>query len=253
MAEYLSPRPDGGLNWGPLTEGRLVRRYKRFLADVELASGEFVTAHTPNTGSMLGCSEPGRRVWLSSHDAPSRKYKYTLEMIEMPASPRRRGATDTEVLVGVNTGVPNKLVKAAAVAGKIPEFPFPVTAIPEVRRGNSRLDLMLSTDNGGEVMVEIKNCSLVENGTALFPDAVTARGRKHLEELAALSGEGKRAVLLILAQRADAEQFRPADHIDPAWGRELREATRKGVELLAYTASLDFSRIRLGDRLPAIL
>lgn len=236
---YLSPTPEGGLRWGPLTPGVLVKRYKRFLADVRLDDGQTVTAHTPNTGRMIGCSEPGRPVWLSRHDGGTRKYAYTLEMIAMPTA-----------LVGVDTAVPNRLVRAAALAGAIPEFPFPAEVRSEVRHGDSRLDLGLRADGSPDVLVEIKNCTLVEKGAAYFPDAVTERGRKHLVELIGLAKAGARAVLFILVQRGDAEWFGPADHIDPAWGETLRRAAGEGVEALAYRADLDLTGIRLGRRLP---
>ena len=239
---YLQPTPAGGLFWGPLVEGRLIRRYKRFLADVELPDGQTITAHTANTGAMLGCSEPGRPVWLSPHDGPKRKYRHSLEMIRMPSA-----------LVGINTGVPNRLVRAAAVAGVIPEFPDISSCRSEVTHGDSRLDLCLTRADRPDTYVEIKNCTLVENGTAYFPDAVTARGTKHLGELAGLAGSGYRAVLFVLVQRGDAERFGPADHIDPQWGGALRAAVRAGVELLVYRASLDLETIGVGSRLPVIL
>lgn len=240
---YLAPLPGGGLAWGPLTEGVLVRRYKRFLADVLLPDGRTITAHTANTGSMRGCSEPGRPVWLSWHgDRPGRKYPYSLEMIRMPGG-----------LVGINTGIPNRLVRAAALAGVIPEFGRVARAKSEVAFGASRLDLRLTGEDGATTLVEIKNCSLAEDRTALFPDAVTERGRKHLGELAALAESGVRAVLFLLVQRADADRFRPADHIDPLWGKALRAAAGKGVEAIAYRADLDLAGIRMGSRLPVEL
>lgn len=236
---YLAPTPGGGLSWGPLTQGVLVKRYKRFLADVRLDDGRTITAHTPNTGGMIGCSEPGRPVWLSWHGGGTRKYDYTLEMIAMPSA-----------LVGVNTAVPNRLVRAAALAGAVPEFPFPAEVRSEVRCGDSRLDLLLRGADGRDMLVEIKNCTLVEEGAAFFPDAVTERGRKHLGELARLAEGGTRAAVFILVQRGDAAWFSPADHIDPAWGETLRQVLRQGVELLAYRADLDLEGIRLGARLP---
>lgn len=239
---YLAPTPEGGLLWGPLTRGTLLQRYKRFLADVRLADGTVVTAHTANTGTMLGCSEPGRAVWLSFHDIPTRKLKYTLEMIDMPTA-----------LVGVNTGVPNRLVKTAVLAGAVPELPVPATAKPEVRCGASRLDLQLRYESGPDTLIEIKNCSLAVDGAACFPDAVTARGARHLEELAALAGEGRRAVIFIVAQRRDVTRFSPADHIDPEWGRTLRKVLREGVELLAYRADIDTRGVAIGVRLPVVL
>ena len=235
---YLTPTSDGALAWGELVEGILIRRYKRFLADVQLADGQVITAHTANTGTMLGCSEPGRRVWLSPHDNPARKYRYTLEMIEMPTA-----------LVGVNTGVPNRLVATAIRAGRVVELPSTALIRGEVTRGASRLDLLLQTEGGRDTLIEIKNCSLAEKGIAYFPDAVTVRGVKHLEELARLAREGLRAVIFIVVQRGDAELFRPADHIDPAWGAALRSAMHSGVELLVYQADLDLDGITLGKAL----
>ncbi|MDR1921807.1 MAG: DNA/RNA nuclease SfsA [Candidatus Adiutrix sp.] len=240
--EYLAERPDGSLGWGPLTEGILLRRYKRFLADVELPGGRLVTAHTPNTGRMLGCSEPGRPVWLSRHDRPGRKYPFSLEMISMP-----------EALVGVNTAVPTRLAAFCARRGRSEELPRPAAVETEVRSGRSRLDMKITPTRGPRIFVEIKNCTLAENGTAFFPDAVTARGLKHLQELAALAAGGARAAIFILAQRGDARRFAPADHIDPAWGQALRRVVGAGVELLVYQAELTLESIRLGRRLPAVL
>ncbi|MCD8351498.1 MAG: DNA/RNA nuclease SfsA [Planctomycetaceae bacterium] len=239
---YLSAAPGGGLYWGTLTRATLLRRYKRFLADVRLDDGSLITAHTANTGAMTGCSEPGRPVYLSWHGGGARKYDYTLEMVDMPSA-----------LVGVNTGVPNRLLYVAAEAGVVPEFLENAKVRREVRCGDSRLDLMLQHEGGPDVMVEIKNCSLVEDGTAFFPDAVTQRGRKHLEELARLAQSGARAVLFILIQRGDALRFAPADHIDPEWGQTLRRVVGQGVEVLAYRADVTLTGIWLGERLPIIL
>lgn len=239
---YLSPTPNGGLAWGPLTRAILLRRYKRFLVDVELPDGTVTTAHTPNTGAMIGCSEPGRPVWLSRHEGGGRKYPLTLEMIEMPPA-----------LVGVNTGVPNKLVRAAVAAGRVAELPTPDEITPEVTRGDSRLDLRLGYSGKPDTLVEIKNCTLVENGVGYFPDAVTARGAKHLEELARLAAAGERAIIFVLVQRGDATTFSPADHIDPTWSGLLRKVLGLGVELLAYRADLTLERIEVGKRLPVEL
>lgn len=236
---YLAPDAAGGLLWGQLVEGVLLRRYKRFLADVALPDGSVVTAHTPNTGAMIGCSEPGRKVWLSRHDNPARKYKHTLEMIDMPSA-----------LVGVDTGVPNKLVKAALLAGALPEFPHPCAVASEVRHGDSRLDLKVSAEGEPDTYIEIKNCTLVEDGIAYFPDAVTSRGARHMDELAGIARNRERAVVFILVQRADAERFRPADHIDPGWGKAVRDAAQAGVDVLCYRADLDLAGVRLGVRLP---
>ncbi|MFO7684923.1 MAG: DNA/RNA nuclease SfsA [Desulfobacterales bacterium] len=229
--------------WPPLIAGRLIRRYKRFLADVRLDTGATVTAHCPNSGRMIGCAEPGRPVYLSFHDSPRRKLKYTWEMIDMPAS-----------LVGVNTLVPNRLVALAAGAALLPEFHGYATVQTEVAVAlHTRLDLCLTDTQGRNVFVEVKNCTLVEDGKALFPDAVTARGRKHLEALAELHRAGHRAVIFYVVQRMDAERFSPADRIDPAYGQALRRALDQGVEALVYDTMLDLGGIALNRRLPLAL
>ncbi len=227
------------IKWPNLIQGTLIKRYKRFMADVKLRNGHVVTAHCPNTGSMLECSEPGRKVYLSRHNNPKRKLKYTWEMIEMPGS-----------LVGTNTMVPNKLVKASTEAGKVPELEGFDSIRPEVKYGqNSRIDRLL--ENGDcRCLVEIKNCTLVMDGVALFPDAVTSRGLKHLVELQDQVRMGNRSVMFYLVQRMDATLFRPADHIDPAYGRELRRALKNGVEIVAYDVFLDLEGIRLNRAVP---
>ena len=240
--EYLAPAPAGGLSWGPLLSGRLKRRYKRFLAEVELADGRLVTAHTANTGRMTGCSEPGRPVWLSPQPGPARRLPFTWEMIRMPTA-----------LVGINTQVPNRLAAQAARAGLIAELDGPAGVETEIRSGASRLDLRLTDRQGRPVFVEVKNSTLAVGGTAYFPDAVTARGARHLDELAALALSGRRAALFILVQRGDAQVFSPADHIDPEWGRRLRSALKAGLEVWIYQADLTLKTVTLGRRLPLVL
>jgi len=227
------------LKWPPLIQGTLIKRYKRFMADVRLRNGHVVTAHCPNSGSMMECSETGRTVYLSRHNSPKRKLKYTWEMIEMPAS-----------LVGVNTMVPNRLVRASILAGKIPGLSGFDNVRPEVKYGeNSRIDLLL--EKGDErCFVEIKNCTLVTDSIACFPDAVTSRGLKHLKELQNQVRSGDRAVMFYLVQRMDAKLFRPADHIDPAYGKELRKAVKNGVEIMVYDVTLDSKGIRLNHAMP---
>ncbi|MEW6078354.1 MAG: DNA/RNA nuclease SfsA [Thermodesulfobacteriota bacterium] len=230
-----SPDPSGGLSWAKLTAGTLIKRYKRFLADVRLKNNRVVTAHCPNSGAMLTCSEPGRPVYLSRHDDPGRKLKFTWEMIDMPDS-----------LVGVNTQVPNRLVKRAVEAGVVGPLAGYDTVTPEVRVGErSRLDLLLTATNRPPCYVEVKNCTLVIEGTACFPDAVTDRGRKHLDELMALVAAQNRCVMFFLIQRMDAVSFRPADHIDPAYGKALRKAVQKGVEVMAWDVAMDLKGIAL--------
>jgi len=233
--------PFGGLSWPPLVKGRLVRRYRRFLADVRLEDGREVTAHCPNTGSMQGCSEPGRVVYLSIHDRPERKLKYTWELIQMPDS-----------LVGVNTAIPNRLIFEALRHRAIHGFKGYEQVQSEVRIGNgSRIDLVLRKNGAAPCFIEIKNCTLVEKGTALFPDAVTARGRKHLEDLQRLTEEGSRCVMFYLVQRMDAKRFRPAAHIDPEYARELQRAVHKGIQIVAFDVHIDRKRIHLRRRLNA--
>ena len=224
----------------PLLEGTLVRRYKRFLVDVRLQNGHVVVAHTPNTGSMRSCSAPGSRVYLSRAANRDRKLRYTLEIVEA-------GGT----LIGVNTLVPNRLVERAVRAGAIPEL----AGYPEVRRevpvGESRIDLELGPSP--RCYVEIKNVSLGEGVVARFPDAVTERGRRHLEELRGCVAAGHRAVIFFLVQRSDCDHLEPADAIDPDYGRALRRAVAAGVEALAYRAAVGLDAITLERRLPVRL
>jgi sugar fermentation stimulation protein A len=228
----------------PLLEGRLLKRYQRFLADVELADGTTVTAHCPNTGSMLGCKEPGSRVWLSEAANPKRKLPYTWEIVE--ALP--------EVLVGVNTALSNRLVEEAIAAGAITELRDYSRIRREVRFGaeNSRVDLLLEGD-GPDCYVEVKNVTAAaESSIAIFPDAVSERGAKHLRELAAMAEAGHRAVLCFCVQRRDVEEVRPADAIDPVYGRTLRDALARGMEALAYRAEVTPQGIELRHPLPVV-
>ncbi|HIJ20004.1 MAG TPA: DNA/RNA nuclease SfsA, partial [Deltaproteobacteria bacterium] len=223
----------------PLVQGALVKRYKRFMADVKLRNGHLVTAHCPNSGSMLACCEPGRPAYLSRHNNPKRKLKYTWEIIHMPGS-----------LVGVNTMVPNRLVHAAILADRVDALMGYTSVRAEVRYGkNSRIDLLLE-EGEKRCFVEVKNCTLVKDGIACFPDAVTTRGFKHLQELQEQVRMGDRAVMFYLVQRMDAVLFRPADHIDEKYGIELRKAIKNGVEILVYDVSLDLKSIALNRALP---
>ncbi len=223
----------------PLRPGVLLRRYKRFLADVRCDDGEKLTALCPNTGSMKSCCEPGRPVMLSHHPGDSRKYPYTWEMIRMDKS-----------WVGINTGLPNSLVSMAVRYGMVPELISYTGSRREVPYGrNSRIDLLLEGPPG-LCYVEVKNVSLVEGDTACFPDAVSERGTKHLEELMRMVKQGHRAVMLFLVQREDGRVFRPADHIDPAYGETLRRAAEAGVEILPYRAHVSPQGIRWGELIP---
>jgi sugar fermentation stimulation protein A len=243
MREKKNTAQAGVLEWPKLIRGILLKRYKRFLADVRLDNGKIVTAHCPNTGSMEGCSESGQPVYLSLHDNPKRKLKYTWELIEMPTS-----------LVGVNTLVPNRLVFQSAEAGLISELAEYETVEREVKIGNnSRLDLRLSNGQKDRCYVEIKNCTMVDNGVARFPDAVTTRGLKHLNELESLVKSGSRCVMFYFIQRMDARVFKPADQIDPDYGKGLRRVVNQGVEILIYDVFIDLAGIKLNRKIPFIL
>jgi len=225
--------------WPPLLQGTLILRYQRFKADVKLRNGRVITAHCANSGSMAQCSEPGRPVYVSRENKPHRLLKYTWWMIRMPTS-----------LVGVHTSVPNWLAREAVRAGAITRLSGYHQVRAEVKYGeNSRIDLLLENESG-RCYVEVKNCTLVKDGTAYFPDAVTERGRKHLVELQNQVRMGDRAAMLFLVQRMDAHTFRPADHIDPAYGEELRKAVRNGVEVFVYDVRIDLDGIRLHRSLP---
>ena len=229
-----------GLPWPQLIPGTLVKRYKRFMADVKLKSGEIVTAHCPNSGSMQECCDPGRPVYLSFHDNPKRKLKYTWELIEMPTSP-----------VGINTLVPNRLVMKSITNGMVADLKDYDNIVREVKTpNNSRLDLLLTKGDQDRCFVEIKNCTLVKEGVAFFPDAVTSRGLKHLVEMRSLVSAGTRCVMFYLIQRMDAKIFKPADHIDPAYGRELRQAIKCGIEILVYDVHIDLEAITLNRKIP---
>jgi len=221
-----------------LTEGRLVKRYKRFLADVELPGGEVVVAHCANSGSMLGCKEPGSRVLLSPNRNPKAKLDWRWEMVDVDG-----------FLVGINTSHPNAIVADAIEAGEIPELTGYGSLRREVKYGvNSRIDILL--EEPGLCYVEVKNVTLKVGDDAQFPDAVTARGAKHLRELMDMVDEGHRAVMFYLVQRGDCQSFGPADHIDPTYAEGLRAAAEKGVELLCYTCDLTPEKIEIAGTLP---
>ena len=213
----------------PLVEGRLVKRYKRFLADVILEDGSEVTAHCANPGSMLGLKEPGSRVWLSPSDNPKRKLKFSWEVLEADGA-----------LVGINTAHPNKLVEEALEAGRIEGLREFASLRREVKYGkNSRIDILLERDGGGLTYVEVKNVHLMrETGLAEFPDTVTARGARHLDELAAMVRAGHRAVMVYLVQRGDCERLRLCRDLDPAYCAAFDRATACGVEAVAIQCQI---------------
>lgn len=214
----------------PLQTGRLVKRYKRFLADIILdADGSEITAHCANPGSMLGLKEPGSRVWVSVSDNPKRKLKHSFEIIEADGA-----------LVGINTAYPNKLVEEGLLAGAIPELVGFETLRREVKYGkNSRIDLLLEGGSHETTYVEVKNVHLMRQaGLAEFPDSVTARGAKHLAELSDMVAEGHRAAMVFLVQRPDCDRLELADDIDPNYARAFAAAREAGVEVYAIGCSV---------------
>lgn len=231
----------------PLVPARLVRRYKRFLADVEFEGGRVATAHCANPGSMLGLAEPGARVWLSPSANPARKLPWSWELVEA------NGA-----LVGVNTAHPNRIAAEAILSGQIPELAFYGRLRREVAYGqNSRIDLLLEDDGPSgrppchvPCYVEVKSVTLSRAaGLAEFPDAVTARGAKHLDELARIAEAGGRAVMLFLVQRPDCTRFTVAADIDPAYAAGLGRALRAGVETLCYDCRVSLTGLEVAGPL----
>jgi sugar fermentation stimulation protein A len=231
----------------PLLRGRLIKRYKRFLADVELDSGETITTTCPNTGSMMGLVTPGAAVWLSESDSPTRKYRHTWEMVEHDLG---KGPA----MVGINTGHPNKLVTEAIEAKRIAPLKGYASLRREVKYGqNSRIDILLEDDANGLCYVEIKNVHMMRKaGLAEFPDSVTARGAKHLAELADMVKQGHRAVMMFLIQRSDATRISLARDVDPVYGEAFDRAIAAGVEPLAYRCTLSLEGITVDKKIPII-
>lgn len=224
----------------PLLRGTLVKRYKRFMADVVLENGDTVTAHCANTGAMLGVQEPGSEVWLSPACNPDRKLKFTWEMIRIG-----------DGLVGINTAHPNKIVAEAIEAGRIPELDGYDDLRREVKYGkNSRIDILLSGGGKPDCYVEIKNVHLMrEPGVAEFPDSVSSRAAKHQGELANMVEQGARAVTVYLCQREDCASFRLAVDIDPDYAKAAADAKSRGVEAVCYACELTPDGITVSRRL----
>jgi sugar fermentation stimulation protein A len=231
----------------PLIPATLIRRYKRFLADVRLSSGEELTVHVANPGAMTGLADPGSKVWLSKSNNAKRKLAYSWELVavDVGAGPE---------LVGVNTAHPNPLVAEAIAAGTIPELGGYATLQREVKYGkNSRVDFLLSSPTKPACYVEVKNVHLMRTpGFAEFPDSVTARGAKHLDELSATVASGHRAVMLYLIQIGSAERFALARDIDPVYGKSFDRALANGVEAIAYRCVLTPESIMVADAIPII-
>ena len=208
----------------PLVPGRLVRRYKRFLADIDLDDGRRVVAHCANTGAMRGIQVPGGRVYLQPSDKPSRKLRWTWKLMRVG-----RAWVHVDAMQG------SKLAIEAIRAGRVAELSGPVRT--EVRVGDSRIDLQV-----GEVLVEVKGTTMVQGRVGLFPDAVTVRGQRHVAELTEVARRGGRAAVLLGIQRNDVDAFAPADDIDPDFGRALRRAAAAGVQLIAMAARVSPDR-----------
>lgn len=227
----------------PLIHGNLVKRYKRFLMDAHLPDGSLITAHSVNTGSMWGVLDAGNRVWMSRSDNPARKLAYTWELVEA------QGA-----LMGINTSFTNRLVQEALEQDAIPELQGYATLRREVKYGtNSRIDFLLASPDKAPCYVEVKNVHMKRSGPAEFPDAVTARGAKHMEELGKLAETGTRAVILYVVQRDDCESFTLADDIDPVYATAVKQALAKGVEALCYCCYVSPEEIRIHRKLPIAL
>jgi len=225
----------------PLVRGTLIRRYKRFLADVELDDGKLITAHCPNPGSMKTCAEPGWTAWVTPANNPKRKLQWTLEILESDNCP-----------ILVNTGRPNRIVEEAIESGAILELAGYPTLRREIAYGDgSRIDLLCSAPNRPDCYVEIKNVTyLVAEGLAAFPDGVSKRATKHMEELTRMVEAGHRAAVFFLVSRTDAKAMTPADAIDPSYGAAFRDAVDRGVNAIAYRLEFDSNRVFTGPRIP---
>jgi sugar fermentation stimulation protein A len=221
----------------PLLPGRLIRRYKRFLADVILETGEEVTAHCPNPGAMLGLDAPGQRIWLEPNDDPRKKLKYGWRLTEM----------DGGAWVGIDTGIPNRVVKEALTSGAVQELAGYQTIRPEVPYGDkSRIDFLATEDGLPDAYIEVKNAHLMrEAGLAEFPDCRTDRGAKHLRELSKMAQNGHRAVMLYLVQRTDCSEFQIACDLDRAYAAAYAEAKKAGVEMLCYGTAISVEEVVL--------
>ncbi len=228
-----------------LTEARLIKRYKRFLADVELTNGQIITVHCANTGAMTGCQPSQAPVWLSHSDNPKRKYPYSWELVQL----------DANTLASINTAMTNKVVEEAIASNVITELSSYERCHREVVYGEekSRIDFLLETSTQ-QCFVEVKHLTLkLDDKTGAFPDAITIRGQKHLRELMSQVRNGDRAVLLFIVMRTDVDQVVPAEDIDPDYARLLRQAVNEGVEVLAYATHIDQHEIKVTHSIPVLL
>lgn len=224
----------------PLVPARLIRRYKRFLADCTLEDGREVTAHCANPGSMMGLAEPGEKIWLEPNDDPKKKLKYGWRLVDH----------DNGHFTGVDTSVPNKALRIALEAGEIPELAAYKTVRAEVKYGsNSRIDFLLTQPGLPDAYVEVKSVTLSRQpGLAEFPDSVTARGTKHLGELAEMAAQGHRAIMLYLVQRTDCDRFELAADIDPAYASAFEVARAQGVERLVLGTQISPEGVRVNPK-----
>jgi len=222
----------------PLIHGRLLKRYKRFLADVQLDDGTVVIAHCTNSGSMKSCIEENAEVYLSPAKDPKRKTKFTWEMIKINGD-----------WVGVNTSHPNLIAFEAIKNGHIPQLKGYDHVVREVKTGNSRIDVMAQNANE-TCFIEVKNVTMKEGNYALFPDSVTTRGKKHLDELITLKKEGIRAVMLYIIQRTDVDTFGPAKAIDPNYAQTLKTALEQGVEVIPLMVKVTPQEISILKEVP---
>lgn len=225
----------------PLVPARLLRRYKRFLADVRLDDGREVTAHCANPGSMMGLAESGTLVWLEPNDGPKKKLKYGWRLVDH----------ENGHFTGVDTSLPNRAMKAALLAHQVPHLPPYDLVRPEVKYGeNSRIDFLL-TGQGPDIYLEVKSVTLCRTaGLAEFPDSVTARGTKHLQELAKMAAQGQHAIMFYLVQRTDCDAMTLAADIDPAYQAAFKQATAEGVKVCAQRCKISSKGIWLGDPIP---
>ncbi|SOC85583.1 sugar fermentation stimulation protein A [Ensifer adhaerens] len=227
----------------PLVQGRLIARYKRFLFDAELEDGTVITGNCPNTGSMLGLTTPGSRIFMSVHDKPARKYAHQFEMIEADGT-----------LVGVNTGMPNKIAEEAILNRVIPSLaPYPLLAREKRYGVNSRIDILLSGEGLPTAYVEVKNVHFSRTpGLAEFPDTKTERGAKHLAELGDMPEAGHRAIMLYVIQRGDCSAFRICADLDPAYAAAFQRAKARGVEAYALDCAVSQSQITAKSLIPVV-
>ena len=235
------------MQWPDLLRGELIKRYKRFLADVRLPDGNEMTVHCPNTGAMTGCAEPGYAVWLSTSDNAKRKYPHTWELAK----------NHLGHWICIHSAKANQLVKEAIEQGVVTELQGYTQLKTEVKYGeeNSRIDLHLSNGEAEQCFIEVKSVTLLldaTSGLGVFPDALSERGRKHLRELINMKQQGHRAVLFFCVQHSGIQSVAPADAIDAQYGELFREALAAGVEVMAYGAEIDESSIRLQQALPVI-